>query len=113
LGCPQGIVAGEGLQRPIERCGCLRDVARTHPYQLRETRLRIDEARLELEAIAQSRLGTLERALCDEAAGVGVAERRAPVPARERPVRDLNGFGWLAGRVQRDRQRVCRGGIIR
>ena len=69
---PQRLVVGEGLQRPIEFRGCLRKVPGTHPYQLRETVLRLDETWVELQAVAQRGLAAVESALRDQAAGVGV-----------------------------------------
>src|SRR5450755_786189 len=75
LGGPEGIVGVKGLQRSIKLRRRLSDVARAHPYQLRQVVLGVDEARLERDTLIQSCLGAAKLALGNEAAGVSVIKR--------------------------------------
>ncbi len=110
---PQGLVVGEGLQRPIERHGRLREVPGTHPYQLRETVVRLDETWLELQAVAQRGLAALEGALRDQAAGVGVVQRCRLVSARQGVLCEALGFLMSPRHVQGDRQRMSGRKVVR
>src|SRR5262249_43959215 len=92
--------------------GRLSEIAAAQPDQLREIAVCVGEPRLEREALAQCRLGALERTQRDKAPCMGVEKGGAAVSARQHLLRDAPSFLVLAGHVEQARERLGRGGTL-
>src|SRR5450631_4507331 len=88
----------------IQNARSLDDIAAAHPNELRQTVVRLGEARLQSDALAQGQLGLVEALQSDEAASMRVVQRRRRSGAAQRLTHYALSFLRLVGRIQRDSQ---------
>ena len=88
----------------IQNARRLDDIAGAHPNELRQTVVRLCEARLQSDAFAQGQLGLVESLQGDEAASMRVVQRGRRSGAAQRLTHDALAFLRLVGRIQRDSQ---------
>src|ERR1700733_4840775 len=82
----------------------LDDITGAHPNELRQTVVRLGEARRQTETFAQGQLGLVESLQSDEAARMRVVQRRRGSRAAQRLARYALAFLGLVSRIQRDGQ---------
>jgi hypothetical protein len=103
----------ETFEDSIQDLGGFNDVAGAHPDQLREVVVRLDVARRQSDAIAQRLLGLRKALQGDQAAGMGVQQRRGRLGAGQHLARHAFALPGFAGCIQGNRQRVARARIAR
>src|SRR5580658_10630427 len=101
------------LEYLIQHARSLDDVAGAHPYELRQTVVRLGEPRLQSDALAQGQLGLVESLQGDEAAGMSMLQRRRRSGAGQGLTHYALALLRLVGRIQRDGQGMGHDGVVR